>query len=641
MEELKEIKIKVYIDNCFKCTITCQNNINLKNLKEKIISKISASSTYLFKYEEDIINEEDELNISIADIDINTTKKVYLVSKNSDNKNILPIPGSIEKERLKDMIIYSYPTVKDLSEIEKVNKDITKNVLLIGKSGDGKTTFLNALINALLDIKGEEKIRYKLIFKESNKGQDKSQTPKITIYNIKINDKPILRLIDSPGFIDTEGRHKDEEYINEFKKFFREEISYINCICFVINSNSIRNTETQIELYNKISGLFSEEIKNNFVFIFTHYTYTGNNDARESLNQNEVFRNIINENNIFKIDSELAFTTDMIQRKYNWGRTSEEIQRLVNEKFFKLNPVDTAQSADIIEKRKDHQKLFYEKIDEFKNKTEEIKYLLEKESQLSDKEKILTFKTKKYIKENNEVENTNCERCHMTCHEDCQRRSFKNIRYFCRIFNFWGICRRCNCHFVRHHIANHRYVVKDEIINFKNEEEKEKFLDKEVEKLEKNIETSILDLNSIDKQILRDNDINLNASFNSFYGGKSLEEGESSIKKIIKYKILEAIRIVITIHESVSYLNRLALNKKIDKTVEDFFDEIKKLKDFEYMNDIIDKIKLEYVNLNKGEENKNKNIKFLILTDEDVKSENKLGASLNINLKSDYLMNID
>jgi len=152
MEELKEIKIKVYIDNCFKCTITCQNNINLKNLKEKIISKISASSTYLFKYEEDIINEEDELNISIADIDINTTKKVYLVSKNSDNKNILPVPGSIEKERLKDMIIYSYPTVKDLSEIEKVNKDITKNVLLIGKSGDGKTTFLNALINALLDI---------------------------------------------------------------------------------------------------------------------------------------------------------------------------------------------------------------------------------------------------------------------------------------------------------------------------------------------------------------------------------------------------------------------------------------------------------------------------------------------------------
>ena len=229
----------------------------------------------------------------------------------------------------------------------------------------------------------------------------------------------------------------------------------------------------------------------------------------------------------------------------------------------------------------------------------------------------------------------------MTCHEACQLRHFKKIKYFCKIFNLWGICRKCNCHFMRHSRENHRYIVKDEIISFKDDDEEEKFLDKEVKKIEKNIEESILDLNSIDKQILKENDINLDSSFNSFYGGKSLEEGESSIKKIIKYKILEAIRIIITIHESVSYLNRLALNKKIDKTVEDFFDEIKKLKDFEYMNDIIDKIKLEYANLNKGEENKNKNIKFLILTDEDVKSENKLGASLNINLKSDYLMNID
>ena len=93
-----------------------------------------------------------------------------------------------------------------------------------------------------------------------------------------------------------------------------------------------------------------------------------------------------------------------------------------------------------------------------------------------------------------------------------------------------------------------------------------------MKKIDKNIELSILDLNTIDKRILKDNNIDLNKTFQTYYGNKSLEEGESSLKKIIKYKIIEAIRIVINIHDSVNNLNRLALNKKIDKTVEDFFD---------------------------------------------------------------------
>ena len=319
---------------------------------------------------------------------------------------------------MEDITIYSYPEI-DLSEIEKVDLSNTKNILFIGKSGDGKTTFLNALINVLLDIKGEDTIRYKLVFKESNKGQAKSQTSKITIYNVKIKNKPILRLIDSPGFIDTEGKHKDEEYINQFKSFFQNEISYLNCICFVLNFSSYRNNETQIELYNKISSLFSEEIKNNFIFIFTHYTYTGNNDAKESLAQNDVFKNIINANNIFRVDSESAFTPDIELRKLMWKRTSEEIQKLINNIFFKFNPVNTKQSAEVIIKREDHQELFNEKIDEFKDILEVIKDLLEKEEMFKNNipEKEKAFKKKIIIKNNTKNKNTNCQKCNKTCHE--------------------------------------------------------------------------------------------------------------------------------------------------------------------------------------------------------------------------------
>jgi GTP-binding protein EngB required for normal cell division len=121
--------------------------------------------------------------------------------------------------------------------LKKADEINTKNILLIGKSGDGKTTFLNALINVLANIRAEDKIRYKLVFENSAKKQNESQTEKINIYNVKVNNI-LFRLIDTPGFFDRKGKEKDDQYINDFKDFFGKEISYLNCICFIINCSS-------------------------------------------------------------------------------------------------------------------------------------------------------------------------------------------------------------------------------------------------------------------------------------------------------------------------------------------------------------------------------------------------------------------
>ena len=450
-----------------------------------------------------------------------------------------------------------------------------------------------------------------------------------------------MRLIDSPGFIDTEGKQKDEEYINEFKLFFKREISYLNCICFVLNFSCYRNNETQIELYNKISSLFSEEIKNNFVFIFTHYTSTGNTDAKESLNKNNVFKNMINANNIFRVDSELAFTTDKELRKLLWQRTSEEIQKLINNIFLKFNPVTTNQSAEVIQKRKDYQQLFNEKLEEFKDIIEEIKDLLKKEENIKKNlpEKEKTFKKKVTLKNDTENKNTNCQRCNKTCHEICDCHPLMGIRYFCKIFNFFGMCRRCNCHFSRHLREKYIYSEMNEIAYFNDDNEREKFLNQEVQNIEKKFEMNIQDLNEIDKEILRNNDIDINVFYKNYYDIKSLEEGDSSLQKIIKYKMVIAIQIVKNIHSSVNELNKLALNKNIEKSVDIFFDELKYLKDFENKRDIIEKIKTEYLKLTEGKE-KNNN-KFMILTDEDAKSDyDKLSSSMNFKMNSSFILNL-
>ena len=347
MEEIITFKIK--LEKSVKCIIKCKSSENLQNLRKNISLKIS-SSNFLFILDDEPIEEEDENGFSIDDI---AKEKIVKIINNNKKKGVIPIQGSVEKSRMDDIIIYSYPKYI-LTEIEKADEINTKNILLIGKSGDGKTTFLNALINVLTNIKGDDKIRYKLIFEDYKKEQDQSQTDKINIYNVKIENKKILRLIDSPGFIDTKGKEKDEEYIENFKNFFRNEIFYLNCICFVINCASYRLNETQKELYDKVSSLFSEEIKNNFVFIFTHYTSSGDMDAKVSLKKYDVFKDIINANNIFKLDNAWAFSGDKNIKNYMWEKTSGEIKRLINDKFVKLNPVKTAQSAEIIEKRKEY-----------------------------------------------------------------------------------------------------------------------------------------------------------------------------------------------------------------------------------------------------------------------------------------------
>ena len=499
-----------------------------------------------------------------------------------------------------------------------------QKIYFIGKSGDGKSTFINALINVLLNVNIKYDARYKIVLEESKNGQNKSQTPEIKIYNVKIKNKPILRLIDTPGFIDTEG--KDEIYIEQFRKFFKSEISYLHCICFILNSSSYRYNKIQIELFNKVSSLFAEEIKNNFVFILTHYSFIGNDDSSVALLENDVFQNIINANNIFKLDSECAFTGDINIRNIIWEKSTKVIENLINEKFFKLNPVNTAQSAEVIEKRNELNQLFNKKIIEFKDKLKEIRNLLNDNS---------SYHKKINISITSETINTNCRKCNKTCQEKCDCNPLMNIRYFCNIFNFWGLCKECGCYFIRHKRENFEFKDKEEIMKFNNDGEKEKFLQEEVDLIEKNNELDFLDINNeIDKNILNENSIDLSKSFAKYY--KGIEEG--AYDKLVKLKKIEAIKIVLKIHNFIEELNKLALNKNIDNNIEKFFDEIKKLEDFKNEEDIIEKIKNGFLKINGGKYKNNR--KFLILTDCDLNYFNEEEKSYFTSLKIKHFLDI-
>ena len=593
-------KVFIYLDGKLMFPLKYKKENNLNDIK-KIISK-KITSDFVFLMGNDLIEKENEEDFSLEDI-INENKKVNIkVTKNKKS----PLIGSIKMEKLDDIEIYSYPN-NELTEIEKME---SKNILFIGQSGVGKTTFLNALINVLLDITENDVIRYKLVFKETKEGQFKSQTDKINIYNIKIPGKPILRLIDSPGFIDTQGKEKDEKYFQLFKDLFKNQIAYLNCICFVLKSSDIRYNETQKEVFDKVSSLFSNDIQNNFVFILTNYTYTGEVDARESINQNNVFKEMINADNTFKLDSECAFSGEKEIRNIMWKKTIAEIKNLISLKFYILDQVNTAQSAKVIEKRKEHKMLFDKKLIEFKNILKEIRNLMD-----GEKRKSLNFNLRKSERISSITKNTICNKCKKTCEENCECNPLMELKYFCKIFGFFGFCKNCNCYLSRHSRANNKFIEKIETISFKDDSEKRKFFEKEANELKTNFEINFDDLdNAIDKSIIK-NKTNIKENFFKYYNNLD------SYKKLIKLKRIEAIIILLNIHNSLEALNKLALKKSIDLNLENFFNELKIMEDFKNEKDIIKKIKNEFIEYNEGKKKKN-NFRFGILRKKKINERN-------------------
>ncbi|XP_062386875.1 septin-1-like [Sardina pilchardus] len=157
----------------------------------------------------------------------------------------------------------------------KVEDAKNKVILLLGSTGAGKSTLVNAMINYILGVKWEDQYRYKLIHEVTNRTQAESQTAEVSSY--ELYNQPgfqvpySLTIIDTPGFGDTRGMAQDKLITEQVKRFLCSPlgVDHIDTVCFVVQASLARLSANQKYIFDSILSIFGKDIGENIMVLVT------------------------------------------------------------------------------------------------------------------------------------------------------------------------------------------------------------------------------------------------------------------------------------------------------------------------------------------------------------------------------------
>ena len=332
--------------------------------------------------EKEIKNEKEE--------EINNTKVSPLLErKNSKNNSniyeLLEIKDNLRIYRYSNnprknphKLIYQY-FYDDFNKKDYENAHI---MLFIGKTGDGKSTAINALFNIIKGIKLEDNHRFILIKEPKKaKGQAESQTDGLHFYYIKdYLNNPII-IVDSQGFGDTRGKEYDELIKKAFEYAFTNIIKHVNSIFFIAKSTDCRLDILTKYIFSCVTSLFSEDICENLIFLTTfanRSTMTQGPAFIKSISSNDKFMSILKKTSkkwFYVVESVNILDNDIDKLTlYSF----EQMNDLYNEKIKNTKKKSIKKSCEVINKRNLIQSKvkniisIYHRILEEKNKISDI-----------------------------------------------------------------------------------------------------------------------------------------------------------------------------------------------------------------------------------------------------------------------------
>ena len=479
-----------------------------------------------------------------------------------------------------------------------------KVILFIGKTGDGKTTAINAFFNILKGIKLEDKYRFILVKEpKKEKGQAESQTDGLHLYYIKdYNNQPII-IIDSQGFGDTRGKEYDEMLKKAFEYSFKNIITHINTICFIAKSTEARLDILVKYIFSCATSLFSQDISENLIILATHAigsTMKEGPQFIDCISSDENFKNILQNMDKkwwYAVDSKSIFDDDIDRlTKYSYN----QLKDLYEEKVQKSKAKDISKSSEVIMNRNEIKNIIQNIISSYKDIIEEKEKLPPIENEINDIQNkvndmdhkisnlrsiidsiyvpdkdfllgMIKERRDSKIKEldNQYIENTvinlkydggnhtYCSSCKRNCHEKCHC-SFNR----CTKFPFFGN----ECEICGHNISNHtlhsgyKFVTEIERIKINNNDkiqiEKDNYW-KEYHKIdyEYNQQYKLKSIQENDLDILYEKKSELNDHINNKTNDKNI------INENIGKKMNNLKRIILELKNISEKINNIAMNQ--------------------------------------------------------------------------------
>jgi GTP-binding protein EngB required for normal cell division len=360
---------------------------NIMKLKKQVLSleteiqSINSSNQRSFKHL-DLFEPE----VSVCD---NKQKSDHmLVVGNEKTPVVSPNDKLIENNKTKPSIEQEIKENKNQqkpssSPSENKNYDKTSppiadeivNILLLGESGVGKSTFINAFVNYLkfetfkqaesskpvvlipvsfLITTGNNFEEHTVKFGDPDSlnnedfdhpGQSVTQNCKSYVFDIGRKRGLKFRIIDTPGFGDTRGIDQDDlnmqhilEYINNF--------DHLNAVCFLLKPNTSQINTFFRTCLTQLLDLLGSNIHQNIIFCFTNArsTFYAPGDTAPLLK--DILKSLsipdipFNKNNTFCFDNEsfrylvalqnLISFDDQDKQEYemSWSKSVDESKRL-------------------------------------------------------------------------------------------------------------------------------------------------------------------------------------------------------------------------------------------------------------------------------------------------------------------------